>query len=146
MSQYYELGDTTLWNPSNGASRLFIRQVEVFQAELGVPSGIGPQEADEYRIDPAAFGVFVNALVARHRRTSHGVVLALSEGFLATTLALAERAGIEVCWTPPPPAPGEGFRDVQVPAPAGAPLGAGDDDWADRLRRKAREMDRLMAR
>ncbi|MFF0446674.1 DUF6086 family protein [Streptomyces sp. NPDC004609] len=79
MSQYYELGDTTLWNPSNGASRLFIRQVEVFEAELGTPSGIHRSEAaDEYRIDPAGFELFVNALVTRHRRTSHGVILALS--------------------------------------------------------------------
>ncbi|WP_254882141.1 DUF6086 family protein [Streptomyces sp. NA03103] len=38
---YFELGDETLWNPSNGAGRLFMRQVEVFEAELGLPSGIG---------------------------------------------------------------------------------------------------------
>ncbi|MEV2204869.1 DUF6086 family protein, partial [Streptomyces sp. NPDC047970] len=30
-----------------------------------------------------------------HRRTGHAVVLALSEGFTATVLVLAERAGIE---------------------------------------------------
>ncbi|MFF7023209.1 DUF6086 family protein [Streptomyces klenkii] len=29
-------------NPSNGASRLFMSQVSVYQAELGLPSGIGP--------------------------------------------------------------------------------------------------------
>ncbi|MFE7268935.1 DUF6086 family protein [Streptomyces sp. NPDC057592] len=27
MSQYYKLSDQTLWNPSNGASRLFMSQV-----------------------------------------------------------------------------------------------------------------------
>lgn len=42
MSQYYDLGDRSLWNPSNGASRLFMSQVTVYQAEVGLPSGIGP--------------------------------------------------------------------------------------------------------
>ena len=40
MSMYFELGDETLWNPSTNAGRLFMRQVEVFEAELGLPSGI----------------------------------------------------------------------------------------------------------
>lgn len=39
MSQYYDVGDQTLWNPSNGASRLFMSQVSVYQAELGLPAG-----------------------------------------------------------------------------------------------------------
>lgn len=52
MSQYYDMGDQTLWNPSNGASRLFMSQVSVYQAELGLPSGIGPMQADECQIDP----------------------------------------------------------------------------------------------
>jgi hypothetical protein len=42
MSQYFDMGEETLWNPSNGASRLFQRQVAVFESELGLPSGIGP--------------------------------------------------------------------------------------------------------
>ncbi|MEU8927961.1 DUF6086 family protein, partial [Kitasatospora sp. NPDC048545] len=63
MSQYYDLGDETLWNTSNGASRLFLRQVAVFEAEIGLPSGIGSMEADECQIDPAVLEVFVNALL-----------------------------------------------------------------------------------
>ncbi|WP_256090603.1 DUF6086 family protein, partial [Actinacidiphila rubida] len=96
MSQYYDVGDRTLWNPSNGASRLFRHQVAVFEAELGLPSGIGPMGADECAIDVAAFSLFVNALVARHRRISHQVIVALSDGFVATVLVLAERAGLAV--------------------------------------------------
>ncbi|MFI2430763.1 DUF6086 family protein [Streptomyces sp. NPDC018693] len=42
MSMYFELGDETLWNPSNGVGRLFLRQVEVFEAELKLPSGNQP--------------------------------------------------------------------------------------------------------
>ncbi|EYT83815.1 hypothetical protein CF54_05070 [Streptomyces sp. Tu 6176] len=94
MSQYFDMGGETLWNPSNEASGLFRRQVAVFEAELELPSGIGPMENDECEIDPAAFEVFVDALLALHRETDHAVVLALREGFTATVLVLAERAGI----------------------------------------------------
>src|SRR4051812_40421513 len=94
MSQYFDMGDQTLWNPSNGASRLFLRQLAVFEAELELPSGIGPMEADECQVDPVIFEVFVNALLVQHRRTQHAIMLALSEGFIATVLVLAERAGI----------------------------------------------------
>ncbi len=31
MSQYFHIGDETLWDPSNGASRMFRRQVAVFR-------------------------------------------------------------------------------------------------------------------
>ncbi|MEU9635820.1 DUF6086 family protein [Streptomyces tendae] len=41
MSMYFCIDGETLWNPSNGAGRLFLRQVEVFEAELNLPSGIG---------------------------------------------------------------------------------------------------------
>ncbi|MFE2680681.1 DUF6086 family protein [Streptomyces mirabilis] len=98
MSQDYDMGDETLWNPSNGASRLFLRQVALFEAELELSSGIGPMVNDESRIDRDAFAVFVDALLAWHRRTSHAVMPALSEGFAATVLVLAERGGVAVDW------------------------------------------------
>ncbi|WP_408907207.1 DUF6086 family protein [Streptomyces cavernicola] len=34
MSQYYDLGEQPLWNPSNGASHLFLSQVRLYEAEL----------------------------------------------------------------------------------------------------------------
>ncbi|WP_329503579.1 DUF6086 family protein [Streptomyces iakyrus] len=75
MSQYFDVGEETLWNPSHGASRLFRRQVAVFESELGFRSGIGPMVNDECQIDPVAFETFVNALLAQHRRTSHALVV-----------------------------------------------------------------------
>ncbi|WP_371624398.1 DUF6086 family protein [Streptomyces sp. NBC_01116] len=98
MSQYYTLRDQTLWNPSNGASRLFMSQVTVYQAEVGVPSGIGPMEADECQIDSIAFAAFVDALLTWHGETRHAIMATLSEGFVATVLAWAEKANIEVKW------------------------------------------------
>ncbi|MEV6163959.1 DUF6086 family protein [Streptomyces sp. NPDC052052] len=98
MSQYYKLGDRTLWNPSNGASRLFMSHVTLYQVEVGLPSGIGCMEADECQIDPIAFAAFVDALLAWHSKTRHAVMATLSEGFVATVLALAEGANIEVSW------------------------------------------------
>ncbi|GAB7028768.1 DUF6086 family protein [Streptomyces sp. NPDC021749] len=141
MSQYYDMGDQTLWNPSNGASRLFLGQVSVYQAELGLPSGIGPMQADECHIDPLVFKEFVDALLAWHRETSHAVMAALSEGFVATVLVLAERAGIEVNWQPAGYAVEGGLKDVQVPA---APVSS-EEAWAAALQYKSRELGRFMA-
>lgn len=91
MSQYFDMGNETLWNPSSGASRMFQRQVAVFEAELDLPSGIGPMENDECQVSPDTFEAFVNALLTKHRSASHFVWLALAEGFTVTVLVLAER-------------------------------------------------------
>lgn len=141
MSQFYDMGDQTLWNPSNGASRLFMSQVSVYQAELGLPSGIGSMQADECQIDPLVFKEFVDALLRWHRRTSHAVMAALSEGFVATVLVLAERAGIEVNWPPAGFAEYGGLKDVQAPA---APVFS-EGAWAAALQYKSRELGRFMA-
>ncbi|MGW9046114.1 DUF6086 family protein [Streptomyces lydicus] len=45
---------------------------------------------------PTLFKAFVGALLAWHRRTSHAVMVALSEGFVATVLVLAERVDTSV--------------------------------------------------
>ncbi|MEG9552478.1 MULTISPECIES: DUF6086 family protein [Streptomyces griseus group] len=52
MCQYLDMGDETLWNPSNGASRMFQRQVAIFEVELALPSGIGPMERISARSAP----------------------------------------------------------------------------------------------
>jgi len=98
VSQYYEAGAVTLWNPSNGASSLFLRQVALFEEEVGLPSGIGPMEADEAEVSPASFGAFVSALLAWRARTGHAVIQALSDGFIAVCLVLSERADIKPHW------------------------------------------------
>ncbi|MGW6944037.1 DUF6086 family protein [Streptomyces xanthophaeus] len=144
MSQYFDVGEETLWNPSNGASRMFRRQVAVFEAELELPSGIAPMENDECQIDPAVFEVFVHALLAQHRRTGHAIVLALSEGFTATVLVLAERAGIKVDWVHLGAAPQGPLTDVQVTAGAGMSAPAEGGAWGAALREKAYELGRRM--
>lgn len=100
MSQYFDLGDETLWNPSLATSRLFLRQVAVFEAELGRPSGIGEMHSDECQIDPTAFTAFVNALLTWRHHTSHPITTTLTDGFLTTTLALANRAHLTLTWPP----------------------------------------------
>lgn len=116
MSMYFDMSDETLWNPSNGAGRLFLRQVEVFEAELKLPSGIGQGkywfDPDVLEVDPAAYEKFARGLVAWHCRTGHSVILALSEGFVATAVALARRAGI----TMEMPQPGASHEPGGVPA------------------------------
>ncbi|NBE50571.1 DUF6086 family protein [Streptomyces boluensis] len=93
MSQYFECDGVTLWNPSNGVAGLFLRQVALYEVELGSASGIGPMEDDEATVDPLALRAFATALLARYGRTRHPVLMALSDGFVATALVLADRAG-----------------------------------------------------
>ncbi|MFE0674802.1 DUF6086 family protein [Streptomyces sp. NPDC058867] len=148
MSMYFDVGDETLWNPSGGAGRLFLRQVEVFEAELGLPSGIGQGrhwgDPDTLEIDPRRYAEFTRALVERHCRTGHFVIHALSEGFVATALALARRAGVEVL----PPTPESGAvgdaTGHDVPLPDGARTLT--DTAVAALDTRARELDRHMAR
>ncbi|MGW1926763.1 DUF6086 family protein [Streptomyces massasporeus] len=146
MSQYFDIGDETLWNPSNGASRMFQRQVAVFEAELELPSGIAPMENDECQINPDTFETFVNALLVKHRRASHAIWLALSEGFTATVLVLAERAAIKVDWTRHEAASEAPLEDVQVSTATGMSTPAEGAAWSAGLREKARELGRLMPR
>ena len=148
MGMNFDMGDETLWEPSNGAGRLFLRQVEVFEAELKTPSGIGQGkywgDPGTLDVDPAVYADFVRGLVAWHCRTGHSVILALSEGFVATAVALARRAGIEVGMPEPESSDvGGGVRyDIQAPGnPRVTPAAV-----ADVLETRAREMDRWMAR
>lgn len=135
MSQYFDVGDETLWNPSDGAARLFLRYVRLYEEELGVPSGFGPMENDECKIDPAVFETFVNTLLRWHDSRSHHVIDALSRGFTATVLILAERARIEP--RRPEPFGCDGRTDVQVPMPD---QGA----WWSTLRESAGALSRRM--
>ena len=136
MSQYYKVGDQTLWNPSNGASLLFMSHVTVYRAEVGLPSGIGPMEADECQIDPIAFAAFVDALLAWHSKTRQAIMVALSEGFVATVLALAEKANIEVDWQAAEHAESGYLKTASDPHAKG---------WTAALQQKSRELTRHMA-
>ncbi|MFE3646120.1 DUF6086 family protein [Streptomyces sp. NPDC059169] len=142
MSQYFSLGDVTLWNPSNGVSALFLGQTAVFAEVLGLPSGIGPMEEDEAEVAPDSLASFVGALLAWRDGSNHAVLEGLSDGFIATMLVLAERAGAEVRWPGKPGSAQVGLHDVQV-APAKAGSGVG---WAVRVREQARQLDLAMAR
>lgn len=146
MSQYFDMGDETLWNPSTGASRLFLRLVEAFEAELGLPSGIGPMEDDECQIDPVTLEAFLNALLAHHQRTTHAVILTFSEGFTAALLVLAQRAGVEVRWPPPDNDQEDKSQNTQGSTRPAASANNDVTAKADRLLRKARELDQFMGR
>lgn len=93
MSQYFQVGDQVLWNPSNGVARLFMRSAEALAPETGLPTGLGPMENDECQVDLTAFAAFVGALVERYERSNHRILHSLMEGFIATALVLVERGG-----------------------------------------------------
>ncbi|UBU12594.1 DUF6086 family protein [Nonomuraea gerenzanensis] len=143
MSQYYQVGEQVLWNPSNGVSALFLRSAQALAPEAGLPTGLGPMRSDECQIDLETFTAFVGALVDRYERTNHPILHALMEGFIATALVLVQRAGAELGRS----APGDGRRDVQVGGPStglpdGRSDGRSDGRWAELCARYARAMPR----
>ncbi|MCR8577542.1 DUF6086 family protein [Streptomyces sp. Isolate_219] len=127
-------------------SRLFQRQLAVFEAELELSSGIGPMENDECQIDLAIFETFVNALLAQHRRQSHVIVLALSESFTATVLVLAERARIRVDLAQLGATLEGPLSDMQASTGEGMSAPAEGRTWWEALREKAQELGRCMPR
>ncbi|HEY2699615.1 MAG TPA: DUF6086 family protein [Pseudonocardiaceae bacterium] len=113
MSQNFEIGEQTLWNPSNGPGRLFVEVAKALETVAELPSGIGlGRWADCHEIDLVAFTAFTDALVRRYRESNHLILRSLLEGFVATAIVLVERGGGTV------PAlseqPGTSTRDVQV--------------------------------
>ncbi|MEU8678646.1 DUF6086 family protein [Streptomyces sp. NPDC048560] len=136
MSQYYKLGDRTLWNPPNGASRLFMSHVTVYQTQVGLPSGISPTDADECQIDPIAFAAFVDALLAWHSETRNAIMTTMSEGFVATVLTLAEKANIEVNWQAAEHAESRYLKTTSDPRAR---------EWTAALQQRSRELTRHMA-
>ncbi|MCW3820710.1 DUF6086 family protein [Micromonospora sp. DR5-3] len=96
MSQYFQVGDLVLWNPSNRVAELFVRTSEAVAPLVATPSGIGAMDADEYEVDLDVFVGFVDALVKQYLSSSHAILRSLLEGFLATALVLVDRAGSTV--------------------------------------------------
>ena len=141
VSQYYEVGGVTLWNPSNGASRLFLRQVAVFEEEVELFSRIGPMQADEAEVSPSFFEAFVGAILAWRGRTGHAVIQALSDGFIATCLVLADRAGVVPRWPELAADEAEGSHDLQV-----GTLAALGESWQTRVREQAAALAGFMPR
>jgi hypothetical protein len=142
MSQYYEMDGTTLWNPSNGASRLFLNQAKFFEEELGLPSGISPMKSDVCEVTPVVLEMFLATALAWRGRTDHAVVQALSDGFLATLLVIAERAGITTS-SAAPVGETSGVHDAQGRS---GPLSGHDSgfEWSISVRERARQLDNFM--
>ncbi|MEV4505389.1 DUF6086 family protein [Streptomyces klenkii] len=89
-------------------------------------------------------GRSARSLVAWHCRTGHRVMAALSEGFVATAVALAWRAGIEVGI--PEPGSGHGGRGVQCDVQNSVASRAASGVVASALEKQAQEINRWMAR
>ncbi|MEU4717123.1 DUF6086 family protein [Micromonospora purpureochromogenes] len=97
MSQYFQVGDLVLWNPSNTVAQLFARMTEAMVPVAGCPSGVGPDTGrDEYEIDPDTFAAFVDVLTARYLSTNHPILTAMLEGYLPAALVMVRRSGRDV--------------------------------------------------
>jgi hypothetical protein len=111
MSQYFQVGDHVLWNPSNGVAGLFVRSAEALAPLTDLPTGLGPMDNDECEVDMVAFTAFVRALVERYERSNHPILHSLIDGFIATALVLIERGGGKL---PVVQASDDDWSDVQV--------------------------------
>ncbi|WP_344174801.1 DUF6086 family protein [Pilimelia columellifera] len=121
MSQYFQVGDLVLWNPSSQVAGLFFSTSEAVAVLVDVPTRIVATCADEYDIDLDVFVAFVDALVSQYRSSSHPILRSLLEGFTATALVLVDRAGRAVPLLPTSSALDP--RDVSVGAGGVRPLG-----------------------
>jgi hypothetical protein len=93
MSQYFQSGDDVLWNPATRVAGLFMDMAAAHARLLGVPSGLGPMEADECQVDVPALAAFTDALVRYYARSNHMIMRSLVEGFAATALAVVDHGG-----------------------------------------------------
>ncbi len=97
---------------------------------------------DECDVDAAALEVFANALPDHHRRTIHAIRAILCEGFVATALAPAERAGAALRWEAP--------RDerarlrAQLPADSAEVVASAEDEGLRAMREAVRWLDGRM--
>lgn len=86
-------GETDLWSPGASVARLFKGYADSVAAFLGAPSGISDLIGDRCEIDLTVFEEFCAKALARYEELDHTVPRSLLVGFLATALALLDRAG-----------------------------------------------------
>ena len=89
----------SLWQTEPAVARLFAGEARLVAEALGVPSGIGEPVDNRCTVDLPAFSTFCAGAVEGYA-TQPGIQRALTVGFVATALALLDRAG-----HPLPPAP-----------------------------------------
>ncbi|WP_025273642.1 DUF6086 family protein [Haloglycomyces albus] len=92
MSIMFDVGDTTIWNPSNGPGRLFVAIKSALETDHNLDSGISNITSDECKIDPPVLRSFLSTLIdsGLYRHDVGGL---LQEGFIITSLALLNRCG-----------------------------------------------------
>ncbi|MFD9890174.1 DUF6086 family protein [Amycolatopsis sp. NPDC059027] len=133
MSQYFDVGEQTLWNPSNGPGKLFVSMTKALEPLVGLPSGIGagrcgPGDPDCHGIDLVAFTRFTDALTRLYRESNHLILRSLLEGVVATAIVLVERGVGTVRALSEQP--GTSTRDVQI-GPGGPATQAAPDRLAE---------------
>jgi Family of unknown function (DUF6086) len=97
MSQNFKVHGTTIWNPSNGVARVFVRQAEALEPIAGKKSGLRAVISDDtYEVDVPAMEDYVTALLEQYFRSRHTLYRMMVGGVLKTCLVLLDRAGSSV--------------------------------------------------
>jgi hypothetical protein len=93
VSLYFQLNETTLWNPSIKVGLIFKGEADVIASAFGIPSGLSDVVEDDCQVNLPVFETFIAEMVRQLDRTNHPILLSLTTGFVGSALALIERAG-----------------------------------------------------
>ena len=99
MSYIFEAGDTTVWSPALRIGDLYVQLAESLADWQGRPSGLSKLADDYYVVDVDTFADFIRLLLA-DPGAGHRIFAELTQGFIAISLVMLDRAGSPVPSTP----------------------------------------------
>ncbi|GAA0374713.1 DUF6086 family protein [Streptomyces blastmyceticus] len=93
MSYMFELGDETIWSPTNRVGQLYIGMLRATADVLEQPTGLDAVSEDLYDIDLSAFSSLVRRMLSVRTESVHPYMWRLLDGVLPICVAMVERAG-----------------------------------------------------
>ncbi|MFJ5552773.1 DUF6086 family protein [Streptomyces sp. NPDC093225] len=118
MSYLFEIDDDPVFGASNRVAVLFVDMLEAAGKAVRRPTGLEALAGGWFRIDPDAFGEFVQELLAVRARSTHQFLWLLLDGVLPLAVTLLERSGRTVVpATDDEGAYLDGVRELGVPLP-----------------------------
>jgi Family of unknown function (DUF6086) len=82
-----------LWRPIEDLALLFKGHSQTVAVATGAPSGVGEYANGGCAVDLPTFERFCREAIAYYHRTDEGLFRSMTVGFIATALALLDRAG-----------------------------------------------------
>ena len=92
MSYIFEVGDTTVWSPALQVGDLYVRMAKSLGDWARTDTGLSAMARDYYRIEVDRFAHFVRDMLTGPA-SQHTLFQDMTEGFIAISLAMLDRAG-----------------------------------------------------